>query len=400
MIIFLLDTLSLEIYSETFSEYLPSLFLHVIVSLTDHCDGINASQMNASLRLCLKILTKIRSPIIASSLQINSSAGSYEDNINNNHCGSSFSSIENKMAEPGRVVQLTNSAVAQFSTANRNNSKSGCSSNNESTKVENSYTYTINDELKTTDAGRNESRLSCASELEVEGSSKMAFSSGCFGDNQYCMSTTIEDENTSVCKVEQHNTSVKSSEPQPVVYELSPMEKCLQSYKKFYVTLVYIVRLKLGDTKSISNLFESLIIKSADLIAEDRIKSLELLLLRVLRQYTDAISVNRRFLSLSCDCCTADSAESLSSSNKTLSSIYDTEAIQCNTDCLFASYYAKDSVGFQWEDPFSHACKLLVELSTFQTSVPSHDQYIGKYYTVLFLYFSNSLSSRISCISE
>lgn len=374
--------LSLEIYSETFSEYLPSLFLHVIVSLTDHCDAINASQMNASLRLCLKILTKIRSPIIASSLQINPSAGSYEDNINNNHCGSSFSSMDNKIPEPGRVVQLINTAVAQFSSANPNNSKSGgCSSNNESTKVENSYlTHTINDELKTTDAGRNENRLSYVSELEVEGSSKMAFSSGCFGDDQCCMSTTIEDENTSVCKVEQHNTSVRSSEQQPVVeYELLPMEKCLQSYKKFYVTLVYIVRLKLGVTKSISNLFESLIIKSADLIAEDRIKSLELLLLRVLRQYTDATSVNRRFLSLSCDCCTVDSAESLSSSNNTLSSICGAEGIQCSTDCLFASYYAKDSVGFQWQDPFSHACKLLVELSTFQTSVPSHVQYIGKY---------------------
>ncbi len=62
MITFLLDSLSLEIYSETFGEYLPELFLHIVASLTDHCDTLNACQITISLKLCLKILSKITLP--------------------------------------------------------------------------------------------------------------------------------------------------------------------------------------------------------------------------------------------------------------------------------------------------------------------------------------------------
>lgn len=66
MIVFLLDSLSLEIYSETFSEYLPELFLHVIKSLKEHCDSLNQFQISASLKLGLKILSKVRSPVLVS----------------------------------------------------------------------------------------------------------------------------------------------------------------------------------------------------------------------------------------------------------------------------------------------------------------------------------------------
>lgn len=66
MIVFLLDSLSLEIYSETFSDYLPELFLHVIKSLKEHCDSLNQFEISASLKLGLKILSKVRSPVLVS----------------------------------------------------------------------------------------------------------------------------------------------------------------------------------------------------------------------------------------------------------------------------------------------------------------------------------------------
>ena len=55
---FLLDTVSLETYSDTPSEHLPSLFLQIVTLLAEHCDTLSPIQTAKALQLCAKILTR------------------------------------------------------------------------------------------------------------------------------------------------------------------------------------------------------------------------------------------------------------------------------------------------------------------------------------------------------
>ena len=299
MIVFLLDLLSLEIYSETFSEYLPSLFLHIITSVTEHCDAINAYQMNASTKLCLKILSKIRSPLPTSQSDLISHVNGF----------GVFQNPDQRMImpEPGKVVQLIKSI-------------NSCSSSSEEAAQE--------------DNGADVEAV-FSNEDEIHPASS---------------DTTVPENN------EQIDSSEEQSQK-----ELTTMEKCLRDYKKFYVTFVHIVRLKLGDTKSISNLFELLVVKSSETAAEDRIRVLEVLLRKILRDYKVLLNPQLETVLCECDRNNTDTSE-----------------------CLFANYHTKDKVGDEWKDAVHHASKLLIELSTFETSVPSNVKLDGKNFAFKF----------------
>lgn len=301
MIVFLLDSLSLEIYSETFSEYLPSLFLHIITSLTEHCDAINSYQMNAALKLCLKILSKIRSPLPTSQ---------NDENANTFGVFQNHQDQRMIMSEPGKIVQLTKVNI------------SSSLSNEEAAQEDDSGT-----------------------ELVVS-------SNDGEDDPLFVLEDSEEADNT------EKDASILDELPEK---EPSTMEKCLRDYKKFYVTFVYILRLKLGDTKNITNLFELLVIKSSETAAEDRIRILEALLRRILRNYK-VLPSSQSEVSL-CDC-------------------EDDEPDR--NDCLFASFHAKDKIGDEWKDAVHHASKLLIELSTFETSVPSSVTFNGVYCVLKF----------------
>lgn len=278
IIIFLLDSLSLEIYSDTFSEYLPELFLHIITSLNDHCDTISAVQVSASLKLCLKILSKVRSPVLIS--QSNSICDTYE---NENYTSAL---PENKIAEPGKIIQLTGDTTDE--------------KDKKRTKIISS----------------------------PRGSR--------------------EDSTESKEKTSEPETRIEDGENAPVNEEIATMEKCLEYYKKFYVTFIYGVRLKLGETRSISSLFKLLLVKSPDAAAEDKAKYLEMLLREILcknsrQNYTNMNTFN----------------PTLFTSRKDLESAFSNLTM------------AKKTVGVEWKEAVAFASKLLIELSTFQTSVPS-----------------------------
>ncbi|XP_063217046.1 protein dopey-1 homolog isoform X2 [Bacillus rossius redtenbacheri] len=63
---FLLDTVSLETYMDTTSEHLPSLFLHIVDQLVNHCHSLSPRELSASLQLCTKILSRVRPSPLAS----------------------------------------------------------------------------------------------------------------------------------------------------------------------------------------------------------------------------------------------------------------------------------------------------------------------------------------------
>ncbi|KAL1459041.1 hypothetical protein WDU94_011054, partial [Cyamophila willieti] len=62
---FILDTVTVESYSETPSEHLPTLFLHLVRSLRAHCAELTASQTALALSLCTKILTRVQPTIVS-----------------------------------------------------------------------------------------------------------------------------------------------------------------------------------------------------------------------------------------------------------------------------------------------------------------------------------------------
>lgn len=66
---FLLDTVSLETYVDTPSEHLPTLFLQIVVLLTEHCELLSPPQTTRALHLCTKILTRVQPTIVASHSQ-------------------------------------------------------------------------------------------------------------------------------------------------------------------------------------------------------------------------------------------------------------------------------------------------------------------------------------------
>ncbi|XP_054267327.1 protein dopey-1 homolog [Macrosteles quadrilineatus] len=171
---FLLDTVSLETYSDTPSEHLPALFLHIVTLLTDHCDMLSPLQTARALQLCAKILTRVQ-PTITSHQQRDS-----EDQ-----------------------------------------QKDGTGTD----------TTSISD-------------------------------------------TASQSSHTSVATTSPATAAVSSHH--------SVLEQCLRQYEKFYVTFVYGTRLKVGETKSISVLLETLRIKSNQTSYEERAKQLETLLRAVL----------------------------------------------------------------------------------------------------------------------
>lgn len=57
---FLLETISLEMYNETTRIYLPKVFLAITQMLTIHLDNISSDEVNASLKLCMKIVSRVQ----------------------------------------------------------------------------------------------------------------------------------------------------------------------------------------------------------------------------------------------------------------------------------------------------------------------------------------------------
>ncbi|KAJ6643774.1 Protein dopey-1 like [Pseudolycoriella hygida] len=62
---FLLETISLEMYNETTRVYLPRVFLSIVKILTAYSDYLSTEEVAASLKLCIKIVSRVQ-PMITS----------------------------------------------------------------------------------------------------------------------------------------------------------------------------------------------------------------------------------------------------------------------------------------------------------------------------------------------
>ena len=157
-----MDIVSLETYTETSSEHLPSLFHNLVLQLTEHCDSLSAIQVAHALKLCAKILTRVQPSIVGSHANGNLTVG-----------------------EDSESPQTT------------------------------------------------------------------------------ADSTSLDEEVTS------ERNSDKSD---------SVFEQCLRQYERFYVTFIYGTRLKVGETRSISLILESLRVKSLHPNWEEDVNQIDLTL--------------------------------------------------------------------------------------------------------------------------
>ncbi|EDW48530.1 GM19866 [Drosophila sechellia] len=67
---FLLETVSLEMYTETTRVYLPKVFLAITQLLSLHMDHVSSNEITASLKLCMKIVSRVQ-PMITSPIKLN-----------------------------------------------------------------------------------------------------------------------------------------------------------------------------------------------------------------------------------------------------------------------------------------------------------------------------------------
>lgn len=66
---FLLETISLEMYNETTRLYLPRVFLSIIKILTAYSENLSYAEVTASLKLCMKIVSRVQ-PMITTPTKV------------------------------------------------------------------------------------------------------------------------------------------------------------------------------------------------------------------------------------------------------------------------------------------------------------------------------------------
>ncbi|XP_043067031.1 protein DOP1 homolog [Drosophila bipectinata] len=95
---FLLETVSLEMYTETTRVYLPKVFLAITQLLSLHMDRVNSNEITASLKLCMKIVSRVQ-PMITSPIKLNklieqSGGSSSDEKITVNTATSDIGKVE------------------------------------------------------------------------------------------------------------------------------------------------------------------------------------------------------------------------------------------------------------------------------------------------------------------
>ncbi|XP_046810571.1 protein dopey-1 homolog isoform X2 [Lucilia cuprina] len=79
---FLLETISLEMYNETTRIYLPKVFLAITQMLTVHLENLTNDEVTASLKLCMKIVSRVQPMITPIKLMPRNSQQGYKSSDN------------------------------------------------------------------------------------------------------------------------------------------------------------------------------------------------------------------------------------------------------------------------------------------------------------------------------
>ncbi|XP_023718221.1 protein dopey-1 homolog isoform X2 [Cryptotermes secundus] len=368
---FLLDTVSLETYMDTPSEYLPGLFLHIITQLTQYCDALLPQEVTRSLQLCAKILSRIQPSALANNPD---SAKVSTLDLSEEKIQIIIQSDVVKSCSDLSSGQLVRSRANSDLSESSRTSKDRSEAKKASSKMKKSYSarfrskrpknslsnYSVSSPVLLYVAKTDGMERSLAGDKHMDDLSKSAetLSSESIShigrespDISRCAGPSIEcglnqmDSSLSRYGSSPHNPSVVPEFQIPSKQQ-SVLEECLRQYEKFYVKFVGGQHVING--RKVCELFQELLVVLPCETDKIRAEKLECLLYRCLKTSKEEAGSFSDDSSVSSCRCTSLKSKSYESwvHLKSVSVCHQSE---------------------QWEEPVKVASSLLVELSTFPT---------------------------------
>ena len=345
---FLLETVSLDAFIDTPSEHLPKLFYDIISKLSHHVDILSPMEIEKSLSLCAKILSKVQPTETASHLEKRDLESKTEvlstsvtvpndNNLTPMHLEKSQSDSKLNKSEVGNNLDRSPSPRRRANSsgaAKKNEKKSKKKASKSSSKLDDVYTIhadgsnisvIVNDDIKS--LTRNKSMENLKTQ---------------FGENE---SPFHGDQSTldSAKNISIGSTGSLSRGPSPGLRaQHSMLEKCLRQYEQFYVKLVK-ARV-LSKERSVSEMFVDLTVPCSRDNFREKTRYLEALL-------NSKISLQ-------------DSGFINQDQNTSQEEI---------TQLDISSLYVESVPQSVFEEVLKIGCSLFVELSTFPTYYLSGD---------------------------
>ncbi|RZC43188.1 hypothetical protein BDFB_001927, partial [Asbolus verrucosus] len=222
---FLLDVIPIESYAETTSNILPNLFNKIITTLKSNIEVVNQHEIEQSLLLCTKILTKIQPITVTQIKEVEVEVDSSNLFIESSEKSAETSLVvENEKGEDGPRTALEKSK--SDSKINENCNKNELTIDDSSR--ERSYS---NQMLKKKDK--------TSPKIDKKSKNKKSKSSSKLYDlNKNEPSDLISSEN-----VANEQSEVPKSEAETITIKTAKIENkyfinCLEEYKKFYVIFI------------------------------------------------------------------------------------------------------------------------------------------------------------------
>ncbi|XP_062534324.1 protein dopey-1 homolog isoform X2 [Armigeres subalbatus] len=160
---FLLETLSLEIYNETTRVYLPKFLLSLIRMLTVYAENMTSNEVAASLRLCVKIVSKVQ-PMIMSEKVLDLSISTRSNSVTTEG-QEAKETVSLEKSNSDSKIHETSLQVVQDSSFTRSSSSQGLNKKGKySKKSKKSKSYTkLSDLDQSTSASKSTANVSVMS---------------------------------------------------------------------------------------------------------------------------------------------------------------------------------------------------------------------------------------------
>ncbi|XP_033225159.1 protein dopey-1 homolog isoform X2 [Belonocnema kinseyi] len=273
---FLLETVSLDAFIDTPSEHLPKLFHEIMSKLTNHVDILSPMEIEKSLRLCAKILSKVQPTETASSLEkrdseskpeaINTSISPPTDNtlsaipLEKSQSDSKLNKPEeesnSRSPSPRRRANSSGAAKKSEKKSKKKSSKSSSKLNNYAIHADGS-----NISVVVSEDDKPLTRNKSMENLKTE-----------FGEAETGRRSLLDSSMNNM-----GSTGSLNRGPSPGLRaQHSMLEKCLRQYEQFYIKLI--TSRILSQERSVPGMFDDLKVPCSRDNLQEKTRNLEALL--------------------------------------------------------------------------------------------------------------------------
>lgn len=350
---FLLETVSLDAFVDTPCEHLPGLFHEIINKLSNRLEVLSPAEISTSLNLCGKILSKVQPTVIVpaekneleTKVELPVTLGAISNPLNDGDLIAAIplekSQSDSKLNKLNKCQNPNSSFIDRSPSPRRRANSGGAPKKNEkkSRKKSSKSVSKLNEvspEVRQDPANiavvvsSEETRPKSVDDSNIEYTDRNGIANSPRG-SLYLFNNLSRNSPMG-------STTSLSRGPSPALQaQHSMLEKCLRQYKLFYVKLVS--ERILGREKTLTEMFDDLVIASPKESVDERTRQLELLL-------------NSRL-----------NLEDSGYFNQDLSGSTETK----NYEGILYHLYVEAVAQTDWEGVLKIASTLLVELSTFPT---------------------------------